>query len=299
MNKLVEYNIGYKMIDILLTQPCSFSQLGNRDSQEDSFCPAVSDEQTSFFVVCDGVGGREHGEVASQLVCQTIEGLLADGDCSTLTAEDVLSLVEESYTTLYNNRAINSNMATTLALMVKTDSGMLLAHLGDTRIYQVRKDKGVIFCTKDHSLVHDLLDSGQITPEKAKNHPQRHVITKCIFVTGNREDYQIPSITLIRDILPHDIFMLCTDGVYTKLGDKTISEILSADGALKDKVREMATLCRNSCDNNTAYLVEIADVKGEEQGKNNVMYEIKSTKKSICCKILDFVRKTIGFVRET
>lgn len=190
-------------------------------------------------------------------------------------------------------------MATTLALMVKTDSGMLLAHLGDTRIYQVRKDKGVIFCTKDHSLVNDLLDSGQITPEKAKNHPQRHVITKCIFVTGNREDYQIPSITLIRDILPHDIFMLCTDGVYTKLGDENISEILSADGALKDKAREMAALCRNSNDNNTAYLVEIVDVKGEEQGKNNVMYEIKSTKKSICCKILDFVRKTIDFVRET
>lgn len=148
MNKLVEYNIGYKMIDILLTQPCSFSQLGNRDSQEDSFCPTVSDEQTSFFVVCDGVGGREHGEVASQLVCQTIEDLLTDGDSSMLTAEDVLSLVEESYHTLYNNRAISPNMATTLAMMVKTDRGMLVAHLGDTRIYQVRKDKGVIFVLK-------------------------------------------------------------------------------------------------------------------------------------------------------
>lgn len=190
-------------------------------------------------------------------------------------------------------------MATTLALMLKTDSGMLLAHLGDTRIYQVRKDKGVIFCTKDHSLVNDLLDSGQITPEKAKNHPQSHVITKCIFVTGDKEDYQTPSITLIRDILPHDIFVLCTDGVYSKLGDDAISEILSVDGALQDKAREMAALCRNSSDNSTAYLVEIADVKGDEQGRNNVMYEIKSPQKSIFCKILDFVRKTIGFVRET
>lgn len=286
-------------MDILLTQSCSFSQLGNRDSQEDSFCPAVSDEQTSFFVVCDGVGGREHGEVASQLVCQTIEELLTDGDSSTLIAEDVLSLVESSYNTLYNNRAISLNMATTLALMVKTDSGMLLAHLGDTRIYQVRKGKGVIFCTKDHSLVNDLLDSGQLTPAKAKNHPQSHVITKCIFVTGDKEDYQTPSITLIRDILPHDIFVLCTDGVYSKLGDDVISEILSVDGALQDKAREMAALCRNSSDNSTAYLVEIADVKGDEQGRNNVMYEIKSPQKSIFCKILDFVRKTIGFVRET
>ena len=287
------------MIDILLTQPCSFSQLGNRDSQEDSFCPAVSNEQTSFFVVCDGVGGREHGEVASQLVCQTMERLLADGDCSTLTAEDVLSLVEESYHTLYNNRAISTSMATTLAMMVKTDSGMLLAHLGDTRIYQVRKDKGVIFCTKDHSLVNDLLDSGQLTPAKAKNHPQSHVITKCIFVTGDKADYQIPSITLIRDILPYDIFMLCTDGVYTKLGDDAISEILSADGVLEEKAREMATLCRNSSDNNTAYLVEIADVKGDRLQENNVEYEFQTARKTMCRKFLDFVRKTIDFVRET
>lgn len=286
-------------MNILLMRPYCFSQLGKQDCQEDFLCPTIGDEQTSFFVVCDGVGGRELGDVASQLVCQTVERLLTDDKCQNLKAEDVLSLVGESYTTLYNNRAINSNMATTLALMVKTDSGMLLAHLGDTRIYQVRKDKGTIFCTKDHSLVNDLLDSGLITPEKATNHPESHVITKCIFVTGNREDYQTPSITLIRDIQPHDIFMLCTDGVYKKLGDEAISEILSADGTLKDKVREMAALCRNSSDNNTAYLVEIADVEGEEQGKNNVMYEIKSAKKSICCKILDFVRKTIGFVRET
>ena len=190
-------------------------------------------------------------------------------------------------------------MATTLAMMVKTDSGMLLAHLGDTRIYQVRKDKGVIFYTKDHSLVNDLLDSGQLTPAKAKNHPQSHVITKCIFVTGDKADYQIPSITLIRDIQPHDIFMLCTDGVYSILGDEAISEILSADGALKEKAREMTTLCRNSSDNNTAYLVEIADVKGDRLQENNVEYEFQTARKTMCSKFLDFVRKTIDFVRET
>ena len=90
---------GETIMIISITKPWSFSQLGNRESQEDCLCPVDANKQTSYFVVCDGVGGRDHGEVASKLVCQSIEGYLANERCSELKAEDILQLVEHAYYT--------------------------------------------------------------------------------------------------------------------------------------------------------------------------------------------------------
>lgn len=291
--------MGKTIMIISITQPCSFSQLGNRKSQEDSLCPVDANKQTSYFVVCDGVGGRDHGEVASKLVSQSIEEYLANESCSALKAEDILQLVEHAYHTLCNNRAICSTMATTLAFMAKTSEGMLLAHLGDSRIYQIRKGKGIVFQTKDHSLVNDLIEEGVITPAEAIDHPKRNVITKCLFVTNNPADYQTPSITLIRNIQPHDVFMLCTDGVYTKVKDKDIAEILTLDAPLDEKAKELAMICRDSDDNNTAYLIEIDKVDGVNERLENISYIVpKSNRKTKLYRIWDFVRETLGFVKE-
>lgn len=290
---------GETIMIISITKPCSFSQLGNRESQEDCLCPVDANKQTSYFVVCDGVGGRDHGEVASKLVCQSIEGYLANESCSELKAEDILQLVEHAYYTLYNNRAICPTMATTLAFMAKTSEGMLLAHLGDSRIYQIRKEEGIIFQTKDHSLVNDLIEEGVITPAEAIDHPKRNVITKCLFVTNNPADYQTPSITLICNIQPHDVFMLCTDGVYTKVKDKDIAEILTSDAPLDEKAKELAMICRDSDDNNTAYLIEIDKVEGRDEQLENISYIVpKSNRKTKLSRIWDFVRETLGFVKE-
>ena len=278
---------GETIMIISITQPCSFSQLGNRKSQEDCLCPVDANKQTSYFVVCDGVGGRDHGEVASKLVCQSIEENLANESCSELKAEDILQLVEHAYYILYNNRAICPS------------EGMLLAHLGDSRIYQIRKEEGIIFQTKDHSLVNDLIDEGVITPAEAIDHPKRNVITKCLFVTNNRADYQSPAITLIRDIQPHDVFMLCTDGVYTKVKDKDIAEILTSDAPLDEKAKELAMICRDSDDNNTAYLIEVDKVEGRDEQLENISYIVpKSNRKTKLSRIWDFVRETLGFVKE-
>lgn len=287
-------------MNIQISQPYSFSQLGRRESQEDSICPVEANEQTSYFVACDGVGGRDKGEVASRLVCQTFEESLSSCDCNRLEAKDVLALVEKAYKSLYSNRAVSSSMATTFAFMARTASGMLLAHLGDSRIYQIREDQGVIFRTKDHSLVNEWVEEGKITAEEAQHHPNRNIITKCIFVTKDSRQYQTPTITLIRDVQPHDIFLICTDGVYEKTTDSEIAEILIADVPLRDKAMELAIVCRDSSDNNTAWLVEVTDVyKKEETTEDNITYTIKEHKKNICSRFLDFIRENIGFVKET
>ena len=287
-------------MQIIINKAKFFSQLGNRPSLQDCLAPTEPTDNTSFFVVCDGVGGRDHGEIASSLVCQMFERELSNKDCQVLTAYDIVALIGEAYKTLYNNRAICPTMATTLAFMAKTNEGMLLAHLGDSRIYQIRKGEGVVFQTKDHSFVNDLLDSGKIKPEEAKNHPKSNVITKCLFVTGDKESYQTPTITLIRDVCPHDVFMLCTDGVYGMLEDEDIVEILTSDCPLEDRTRELADICKNSSDNNTAYIVEIGkvDMNGDEK-KENLTYIIDKPKRDWKSRFLRFVRETLGFVKET
>ncbi len=285
---------------IQISQPYSFSQQGRREGQEDSFCPVEANEQTAYFVVCDGVGGRDKGEVASRLVCQTFEESLSSCNCKKIGAKDVLTLVEEAYKSLYKNRALSPSMATTLTFMARTSSGMLLAHLGDSRIYQIRKDRGVIFQTKDHSLVNEWVEEGKITAEEAVHHPKRNIITKCIFVAKDSRQYQTPTITLIRDILPHDIFLMCTDGVYEMATESVIVEILTADKPLADKADALAAVCKNSSDNNTAWLVEVTDVdrQGEMQD-DNITYTIAEYKKNMCSRFLDFIRETFGFVKET
>lgn len=285
---------------IIINKVDFFSQLGNRPSQQDSLAPTEPTDNASFFVVCDGVGGRDHGEIASSLVCQMFEREMSDRNCRNMTADDILALTGEAYKTLYNNRAICPTMATTLAFMAKTNEGMLLAHLGDSRIYQIRKGEGVVFQTKDHSLVNDLLDSGAIKPEEAKNHPKSNVITKCLFVTGDKESYQTPTITLIRDVRPHDVFMLCTDGVYGMLDNEDIVEVLTSDSPLEDRTRELADICKNSSDNNTAYIVEIGkvDMNGDEK-KENLTYIIDKLKRDWKSRFSRFVRETLGFVKET
>lgn len=285
---------------IIINKAKFFSQLGNRPSQQDCLAPTEPTDNASFFVVCDGVGGRDHGEIASSLVCQMFEREMSDRVCRNMTAYDIVALIGEAYKTLYSNRAICPTMATTLAFMAKTNEGMLLAHLGDSRIYQIRKGEGVVFQTKDHSFVNDLLDSGKIKPEEAKNHPKSNVITKCLFVTDDKESYQTPTITLIRDVRPHDVFMLCTDGVYGILEDEDIVEILTSDSPLDDRTRELADICKNSSDNNTAYIVEIGkvDMNGDEK-KENLTYIIDKPKRDWKSRFSRFVRETLGFVKET
>ena len=261
---------------IKFAKPYCFTQLGRRNSQEDCLAPVQADERSAFFVVCDGVGGREHGEVASELVCQTFEHCLADEDCHALGVGDVLNLVSATYDTLYSNRAICPEMATTLTFMARTDNGILLAHIGDSRIYQVRRGEGVVFRTKDHSLVSELLERGQITTEEAARHPQRNVITRCLFVAERKADRCLPSITLVRDVQPRDVFMLCTDGVYSMFSDDDIAEILSSDATLEEKATEIAAMSSGSDDNNTAYLVEVADVEERSGDEQNIAYEIET-----------------------
>ena len=160
----------------LISQPQGFNMLGQRGNQEDALFPSL-DEATSarrVFMVCDGMGGHEHGEVASRCVAETIGTLAsAAGECTVelmqQTFEDALDEAYRRLDTLdADGDGRGRTMGTTLTFLAFCTDGVLVAHIGDSRVYLFRRGQGVVFRTRDHSLVEDLIAAGELTPDEAR-----------------------------------------------------------------------------------------------------------------------------------
>ena len=134
-------------------------------------------------------------------------------------------------------------MATTLTMAYIASSGIVLAHIGDSRIYHLRKGE-ILYQTEDHSLVNSLVKLGKITPEEALTHPQRNVIIRAI--QGTHTPTEADIITL-NDIQPDDFLFLCTDGVLERLKNEKIAEIFN--GRLS--VPEIKDALMEACDGKT------------------------------------------------
>lgn len=262
---------------ITIRKPCFYSQKGMRDTQEDAVFPQNPTELSSYFIVCDGVGGCEHGEIASSLVCKAIDGVLANYVSSSkpMMPRIIKKALKAAFGILYSHKFRSREMATTLTLLSINSKGCVSVHLGDSRIYQIRKGKGIIFRTEDHSLVCELVKQNKITEQEAATHPQRNIITRCVCILDKEEDPMLATINEIYDIEPDDIFLLCSDGVYEEVDNNVITSLLSSDLPLEQKISKLAELTKNSSDNNTAYLVQVADVvRVPDDLKENDTYEI-------------------------
>lgn len=254
---------------ITLGTPCSFKQMGRRDNQEDSRYPDEDRPKdcAPFFLVCDGVGGCEKGEVASNTVCHAIAQALKDTDWTqNFSNNDFGAVLNHAFKELEQIAdAGNRDMATTLAFVCFHAEGCLAAHIGDSRIYHVRPGAGILYRSADHSLVNALVHSGNITPEEAPGHPRSNVVTRCISVTGKGEERANATVMRIDDLLASDYFFLCTDGVLECVTDEALVSVLSSPLSDEEKLKCLADMCQESHDNHTAYLIPITSVEGEGQ----------------------------------
>ena len=159
---------------IKINQPYSFYQLGRRDNQEDARFPDSDKPENPlpFFVVCDGVGGLDKGEVASRTVCESFEETLSEFDWSEkLEVSDFENALGKAYEALSD--VVNSStkdMATTMTFVGFHRGGATMAHIGDSRIYHIRPEVGIMYRSDDHSLVNALVRSGNITAEQFKKY---------------------------------------------------------------------------------------------------------------------------------
>lgn len=250
---------------IHLSQPYSFCQQGKRTNQEDARFPDSDAPRYNgpAFVVCDGVGGQKYGEIASRTVAEVIGKSLSRLDQSRYfdnsSFKKALDEALDELDKVSGKQA--SEMATTVATVFFHAGGAFVAHIGDSRIYHIRPGVGILYQSDDHSLVNALVHSGNITPQEAIGHPQSNIITRCI---GPRKNgYEAVASTIeIKDVEAGDYFLLCTDGVLRCVDDMKIESIVASTDDDSDKIRQLAELCRNSSDNNTAYLIGISSVGG-------------------------------------
>lgn len=183
-----------------------------RDVNEDNYC--ILEKDYSLFIVADGMGGHNAGEVASFIAVDSIQKHITKYISINMEEELIKGIIYEAFNRA--NQKIYTHgqedpfcdgMGTTTTLVLKTDSTLYIGHVGDSRAYIIR-DSRIKQITQDHSLVAELVRSGNITKVEAIKHPQKNIITRAL---GIAENIKIDIFTISFD--PLDILILCTDGL--------------------------------------------------------------------------------------
>lgn len=246
---------------IELYPPLSIHEIGQRENQEDS----IAQWEDKLFVLCDGMGGHEHGEVASQTVCQSLTTWFEQNvnTDDPFTDDQLREAIEYAYQQLDQYADGNPRqMGTTLTLLYIGNKCITAAHMGDSRIYHIRPNKNLLYQSRDHSLVFDLFQSGEITYEEMKNFKQKNIVTRAM--TPGEDNRMRTDIIHITDIQLGDYFYMCSDGMMEKMTNSELLALFSADMDDKMKVGQLKKATNQNFDNHTAWIIHIKDIIKEE-----------------------------------
>ncbi len=206
-----------------------------------------------LWVVADGVGGQAAGEVASGGVVQALQGLRAGGDPQERlnAARGTLEAVNAHLRRAAERPGEATNSASTVVALFGGVDACAWIWAGDSRLYPLR-DGELVRCTRDHSVVQDMVDAGELTPEQANGHPRANVITRAVGGAAELEPE-----TGFADVRPGDRFLLCSDGVHGCLDDAALHAALSEAGAPETCARRLldGVLAGAAKDNLTAVVV--------------------------------------------
>jgi len=244
-----------------IKQPFFLNEKGKRQNNEDYIFPdpGMADETTRLFIVCDGVGGSEKGEVASKMVCKLYSEFVLENGIEKVDIHFFTAALRHVEFEMSKHVAANPSclgMKTTICFVWFKDGGAYIGWCGDSRVYQFRAGK-IIYRTDDHSLVGEMVKSGEISEEEAQWHPHSNVILRAI--AGSEAPTEV-DIYFTKDLYKDDIFLLCTDGVTENLTEINLQE-LSSLGDLEMMSEQILTFCENfSRDNYSMYLFAIDDV---------------------------------------
>ncbi len=224
-----------------------------RGNNEDFY--HVSDSDIKLFVVADGMGGVNAGEVASALAVSSIVDYINShydvADRALLLRQAISSANSVVYNTSRSSSKYESMGTTVVCALI--DGDMLnVANVGDSRCYLFSKNELNQIST-DHSYVQELIDSGMLTKEQARVHPNRNLITRAI---GIERFVKIDTFCI--DWKPNDKLLLASDGLTGMISEEKMKDILNSDGDCKSIVEQLIDAANNAggCDNITAVLVQ-------------------------------------------
>ena len=221
-----------------------------REGNEDNY---LHDERLGIYAVADGMGGHEAGEVASAVAIEALRAGIAGGSLITEAVIQANTAVLEKADA---NPAMRG-MGTTLTAAIQVEGGLRIGHVGDSRAYVLRA--GILArVTDDHSLVEELVRSGQITLEQAAIHPQRSVITRAL---GIERDIEVDDISL--ELTDGDRVLICSDGLSGMVRETEISAIMRRETDTDAAARALITAA-NAGGGEDNITVVVIDVIGED-----------------------------------
>lgn len=199
-----------------------------RELNQDYYYISSSEESIRLYILADGMGGYKGGEVASKLATDSIKNYIYDNfDKTEKQRDDILKLIKDAI--LYANMVVYEKskqekelegMGTTLEVCLIYNNKAYIGHIGDSRVYRIRK--GIMRrLTKDHSYVQQLVEDGKITREEANTHPKKNMLTKALGCTP----YVEPDIRA-RNIEKNDILIMCSDGLTNMVNEEKICETI-------------------------------------------------------------------------
>lgn len=253
-------------MDIRIGLPLSFSEIGLKDNQEDFVYPSPGEvkQDDRVFILCDGMGGHSHGEIASRTVATALGQFMKWH----FPTDDVLTkeLFNEGLSYAYEKLNLVDDgapkkMGTTLTFVCFHKDGCFCAHIGDSRIYIIRpSEKKIIYRSEDHSLVNDLVRAGELTPEEAASYPHKNVITRAM--QPNQDKPAKAEIRNVQDIQSGDYVFQCCDGILENLSEHDLIDILSKpEMSDVQKLAEIKRVCfGRTKDNYTCFLIPIKSV---------------------------------------
>ena len=228
------------------------SHKGNRAHNED-YILVKKIGDIYLLAVADGIGGHNAGEVASKMAVETLENFITERYREDLSIEEIKEILEEAYNLAHRKIRENAigdkeGMGTTLTTAVIKEDRCIVANCGDSRAYLIR-DGCIIHRTKDHSFVQALIDSGQITEEKAMEHPMKNIITSALGL----DDLIID--TYLWDLKEGDVILLSSDGLHDYVRKEEILKVVSIYKDPKEIVKRLLDIALEKTEDNVSIVV--------------------------------------------
>lgn len=219
------------------------------------------------FMVADGVGGQNHGELASRKAVSSAQDFIENNVLDTFNNEKskyktnwlmnyfirCYRKINDDIKALVKAEPENEGMATTAVTAYIDGYELYVINIGDSRAYVVRE--GILNqITEDHTIVNNLVNAGTLTKSEAKVHPQKNIITKALGVeNGVDPDFYKT------ELMDGDIILLCSDGLYGEVPEEKIEEIIGLNNDMNDTCRELVQAANNNggADNITVICIKI------------------------------------------
>ncbi|GIM47532.1 protein phosphatase [Collibacillus ludicampi] len=238
-----------------------------RQVNEDGYALLLDTHPYRVVMVADGMGGHRAGEVASSVAIEEVESELRQRmkegipeDVSPL--ELVTEAIQIANQAVYRRASSTpgcSGMGTTIVVALYDRKEVWLGFIGDSRAYLINKES-IRQLTDDHSLVNELVKSGQITAEEANNHPQRNILTRSLGT-----DLYVQVDTLHTPWVKDDILLLCSDGLTNLISEEIIADVLRGEGTMESKLQQLVNLALQKGGNDNITVVAVRNTDEDEE----------------------------------